>query len=32
VTDLAGTPVRLRFVLNDAKLYAFRFTDEEDAT
>jgi hypothetical protein len=32
VTDLAGTPVRLRFVLNDANLYAFRFTDEEDAT
>jgi len=24
--DLAGKPVRLRFVLKDADLYAFRFT------
>ena len=26
VNQLAGQPVRLRFVLNDADLYAFRFT------
>ena len=25
LSDLAGTPIRLRFVLNDADLYAFRF-------
>jgi hypothetical protein len=27
LTTLAGKPVRLRFVLNDADLYAFRFAD-----
>ena len=25
VSSLAGKPVRIRFVLNDADLYAFRF-------
>jgi hypothetical protein len=27
VDQLAGTPVRLRFVLQDADLYSFRFSD-----
>ena len=28
LSDLAGTPVRLRFVLQDADLYSFRFKEE----
>ena len=27
LTDLSGESVRLRFALNDADLYAFRFAD-----
>lgn len=27
LSRLAGTPIRLRFVLKDADLYAFRFAD-----